>query len=150
MLPEVFESEDKLRELWSVPSTRKVLLKNLEIYGFGLDDLIEIQKIIDAEKSDIFDVLEFVAFAKKPLTRSERIENTEEIMKKAFSNDQMEFVNFVLSQYVDEGVFVLDDEKLPILLELKYKSIENAKQLLGNLDETRNLFLNFQKALYKV
>ena len=62
----------------------------------------------------------------------------------------MEFVNFVLSQYVDEGVFVLDDEKLPILLELKYKSIENAKQLLGNLDETRNLFLNFQKALYKV
>ena len=71
-------------------------------------------------------------------------------MKKAFSNDQMEFVNFVLSQYVDEGVFVLDDEKLPILLELKYKSIEIAKLLLGNLDETRNLFLNFQKALYRV
>ena len=150
MLPEVFESENKLRELWSVPSTRKALLKSLENAGFGFNDLVEIQKIIDAEKSDIFDVLEFVAFAKKPLTRSERIENTEEIMKKTFSNDQMEFVNFVLSQYVDEGVFVLDDEKLPILLELKYKSIENAKQLLGNLDETRNLFLNFQKALYKV
>ena len=29
MLPEIFESEDKLRELWSVPKTRKALLKSL-------------------------------------------------------------------------------------------------------------------------
>ena len=150
MLPEIFETEDKLRELWSVPSTRKVLLKNLEVAGFSLNDLIEIQKIIDAEKSDIFDVLEFIAFAKKPITRSQRMENTEKIMQKQLSKDQMEFINFVLGQYIDDGVSVLDDEKLPILLELKYKSIENAKQIFGNLENTRNLFLSFQEELYRV
>ena len=112
MLPEVFESEDKLRELWSVPSTRKALLKSLENAGFGFNDLVEIQKIIDAEKSDIFDVLEFVAFAKKPLTRVNRIEESEETMQNEFNEDQMEFINFVLDQYENEGGIVLDDEKL--------------------------------------
>ena len=150
MLPEVFESEDKLRELWSVPSTRKALLKSLENAGFGFNDLIEIQKIIDAEKSDIFDVLEFVAFAKKPLTRVKRIEESEETMQNEFNEDQMEFINFVLDQYENEGVLVLDDEKLPILLELKYKSLENAKQILGDLNVARNIFLDLQKVLYKV
>ena len=150
MLPEVFESEDKLRELWSVPSTRKTLLKSLENAGFGFNDLVEIQKIIDAEKSDIFDVLEFVAFAKKPLTRVKRIEESEETMQNEFKEDQMEFINFVLDQYENEGVLVLDDEKLPILLELKYKSLENAKHILGDLNVARNIFLDFQKILYKV
>ena len=150
MLPEVFESEDKLRELWSVPSTRKDLLKSLENAGFGFNDLVEIQKIIDAEKSDIFDVLEFVAFAKKPLTRVKRIEESEEIMQNEFNEDQMEFINFVLDQYENEGVLVLDDEKLPILLELKYKSLENAKHILGDLKVARNIFLDLQKVLYKV
>ena len=82
--------------MWSVPATRKALLKSLENAGFGFNDLVEIQKIIDAEKSDIFDVLEFVAFAKKPLTRVKRIEDSEEIMRNEFNEDQMEFVNFVL------------------------------------------------------
>ena len=150
MLPEVFESEDKLRELWSVPSTRKALLKSLENAGFDFNDLVEIQKIIDAEKSDIFDVLEFVAFAKKPLTRVNRIEESEETMQNEFNEDQMEFINFVLDQYKNEGVLVLDDEKLPILLELKYKSSENAKHILGDLNVARNIFLDFQKVLYKV
>ncbi len=150
MLPEIFESEDKLRELWSVPSTRKALLISLENAGFGFNDLVEIQKIIDAEKSDIFDVLEFVAFAKKPLTRAERIEDSESIMHKEFTQVQMNFINFVLSQYENQGIVVLDDEKLPVLLELKYKSIQNAKQILGDLNDARNIFLDFQKVLYKV
>lgn len=150
MLPEIFESEDKLRELWSVPKTRKALLKSLENAGFGFNDLVEIQKIIDAEKSDIFDVLEFVAFAKKPLSRVNRIEECEKIMKDESNEDQMEFIKFVLGQYKNEGVIVLDDEKLPTLLELKYKSIQNAKQIFGDLNDARNIFLDFQKILYRV
>ena len=43
MLPGIFESEDKLRELWSVPLTRKALLKSLENAGFGFD--VKIAKI---------------------------------------------------------------------------------------------------------
>ena len=70
-------------------------------------------------------------------------------MEKEFSPDQLDFINFVLGQYKDEGVIVLDDEKLPTLLELKYKSIQNAKQILGDLNDARNIFLDFQKTLYK-
>jgi type I restriction enzyme R subunit len=150
MLPEIFESEDKLRELWSLPSTRKQLLQQLEINGFSIDDLYEIKKIIDAEKSDIFDVLEFVAFAKQPKTRRERAEFSEKILKEEFTTEQLDFLTFVLGEYKDEGFEVLDDEKLPILLELKYKSIQNAKQILGDLNSARNIFLDFQKSLYRV
>src|SRR5205814_1329150 len=54
-LPEFFKNEDELRELWSAPDTRKLLLNGLEEKGFGHEQLVEMQKIIDAEKSDLFD-----------------------------------------------------------------------------------------------
>ncbi|MEZ5585296.1 MAG: hypothetical protein R3F37_23390 [Candidatus Competibacteraceae bacterium] len=37
---------------WSAPDTRKKLLEGLAEQGFGKDQLAEMQKIIDAEKSD--------------------------------------------------------------------------------------------------
>ena len=71
-LPEFFKDEAELRNLWSVPDTRKNLLQGLAEKGFGRDQLGEMQKIIDAEKSDLFDVLAYVAYALPPLTRKER------------------------------------------------------------------------------
>jgi len=70
-------------------------------------------------------------------------------MKKEFTQEQMDFINFVLAEYESEGVQVLDDEKLPILLELKYKSIQTAMQILGDSNNARNIFLDFQKVLYE-
>ena len=66
-LPEFFKNEDELRELWSGPDTRRKLLEGLAEKGFGHDQLAEMQKIIDAEKSDLFDVLAHVAYALPPL-----------------------------------------------------------------------------------
>jgi type I restriction enzyme R subunit len=60
-LPEFFKDEAQLRELWSAPDTRRVLLLGLAEKGFGHEQLVEMQKIIDAEKSDLFDVLAYVA-----------------------------------------------------------------------------------------
>ena len=37
--------------------TRKLLLHGLAAKGFGHDQLVEMQKLMNAEKSDIFDVL---------------------------------------------------------------------------------------------
>lgn len=67
-LPEFFQNEEELRELWSVPDTRAKLLQGLAECGFGREQLAEMQKIIDAEKSDLFDVLAHVAYALPPLT----------------------------------------------------------------------------------
>src|SRR5260221_14535787 len=67
-LPEFFKDEAELRALWSAPDTRKKLLQGLSERGFGREQLAEMQRIIDAEKSDIFDVLAHVAYARLPVT----------------------------------------------------------------------------------
>jgi len=148
MLPDIFQSEDKLRQQWSIPSTRKALLQKLEQAGFSVDDLIEIQKIIDAEKSDIFDVLEFVAFAKKPVTREQRALHTEQTLESELTEEQSMFIKFVLDQYEKEGIIALDDDNLPTLLELQFDTLQNAKTKLGELVDIRDLFINFQSSLY--
>ncbi|MDN5360304.1 MAG: type restriction enzyme subunit, partial [Thermotogaceae bacterium] len=72
-LPDFFKDEDELRKTWSVPSTRKALLESLEEAGYGKDELFSLQKLVNAENSDIFDVLEYVSFAIKPISREERV-----------------------------------------------------------------------------
>jgi type I restriction enzyme, R subunit len=63
---------------------------------------------------------------------------------------QKEFIDFVLSKYIETGVEELDDkEKLPILLTNKYHSLEDAKDVLGNVANIRSLFIDFQKHLYR-
>jgi hypothetical protein len=59
--PELFKDEDELRALWSAPDTRARLLQGLAEAGFGRDQMAEMQRIIDAERSDLFDVLAHVA-----------------------------------------------------------------------------------------
>jgi len=72
-IPEFFKNEDELRQLWSEPETRIKLLHGLAESGFGLEQLAEMQRIIEAEKSDLFDVLAYVAYALPPFTREERV-----------------------------------------------------------------------------
>lgn len=61
-LPNFFTSEEDLKEQWSIPSTRKKLLERLSEKGFTRGQLREFQKILNAEESDIFDVLSYVAY----------------------------------------------------------------------------------------
>ena len=65
------------------------------------------------------------------------------------SNEQKQFVEFFISKYIETGVEELDQEKLPQLLTLKYKAIEDAKEILRSIEGIRNLFIGFQKALYE-
>jgi len=147
-LPEFFRDEDELRSLWSLPGTRRKLLEGLAEKGFGRDQLTEMRKIIDAENSDIFDVLAYVAFASQPVTRQERAAVAREQVHTAFNDRQEAFLNFVLGQYVSQGVEELDQEKLRSLLELKYHSLSDAIGELGSPEEIRNAFVGFQKFLY--
>jgi type I restriction enzyme R subunit len=149
-LPDFFKNEEELRILWSVPDTRKRLLQGLAEKGFGADQLAEMQKIIDAEKSDIFDVLAHVAYALPPLTREERAGKAKVIISAHFNNKQQVFLDFVLSHYVRVGVEELDQEKLTPLLKLQYHdSIADAVADLGKPDEIGKVFAGFQKYLYQ-
>ena len=149
-LPEFFKDEDELRALWSAPDTRAKLLQGLAECGFGHEQLAEMQKIIDAENSDLFDVLAHVAYAIPPLTREDRAARAKVEISTHFSNKQQAFLDFVLSHYVRVGVEELDQEKLTPLLRLKYHdSIADAVADLGRPEEIGKVFAGFQRYLYQ-
>ena len=143
------KSEAELRSLWSAPDTRAKLLEGLREGGFGHDQLAEMQRIIDAEKSDLFDVLAYVAYAMPPITREVRAANARVHINSQFTAKQQAFLDFVLSHYVSVGVEELDQEKLTPLLRLKYHdSILDAVADLGEPDQIGKTFSGFQKYLY--
>jgi type I restriction enzyme R subunit len=149
-LPDFFKDENELRTLWSAPDTRAKLLQGLAEKGFGREQMAEMQKIIDAEKSDLFDVLAHVAYALPPITRVERATWAKVVISTHFNTKQQAFLDFVLSHYVKEGVQELDQEKLTPLLRLKYHdSIADAMDDLGRPEEIGTIFSGFQKYLYQ-
>ncbi len=149
-LPNFFKNEKELREIWSNPQTRKTLLEKLDEAGFGKEELSTLQKLINAEKSDLFDVLEYVFDSNfKPITREERATRAKVTIFALLNEKQKEFIEFVLNKYVEAGVTELDQEKLPILLQTKYQSLEDAMEILGDVQNISSLFIEFQKYLYE-
>jgi type I restriction enzyme R subunit len=148
-LPEFFRDEDELRRLWSQPDTRKALLAGLDEKGFGREPLAEMQRVIEAEDSDLFDVLAYVAFASTPLSREARAAAAKAAAETGLTDKQRAFVDFVLAQYVAQGVDELDPEKLSSLLRLRYRNaISDAFAELGNPEDVRRMFFGFQRHLY--
>ncbi len=147
-IPALFKSEEELRFIWADPSTRKALLEKLEAAGFGQDELTALQNLIDAENSDLFDVLSFIAYSKKPISRETRVACSQKNIFALLNDEQKEFIDFVLSKYIETGVDELDQENLPNLLELKYYSVLDASEKLGSAGNIRELFVGFQKQLY--
>ncbi len=148
-LPDFFKDEDELRRLWSQPDTRKALLAGLADKGFGREQLQAMQKSIDAEKSDLFDVLAYVAFASDPLSREQRAAAARAATATEFTDKQRTFVDFVLAQYVKQGVDELEPEKLSPLLRLRYRALNDAFAELGKPEDVRRVFVGFQRHLYQ-
>jgi len=147
-MPEFFKSEEELRKIWSNPVTRKAFLEKIAAIGYGKDELEQLQKMIDAEQSDLFDVLNYVSFLAPTVSRVDRVEQAKAKMDEGLDEKQKEFLDFVLSKYEEKGVEELDEEKLPVLLNLKYHAIADAVSNLGDVDSIRSIFFNFQKDLY--
>jgi type I restriction enzyme R subunit len=148
-LPRFFKDEDELRRLWSKPDTRKTLLQGLAEKGFGAEQLAVISQIINADKSDVFDVLAYIAFAMAPITRSERVETRKGNILGRYDPKLQAFLDFVLGQYVNQGVGELDQEKLGDLLQLKYHTVTDAADQLGGIPAIRDTFVGFQRFLYE-
>lgn len=148
-LPELLESEERLRELWANPMTRRDLMQKLENEGCSKDDLLKLQELINAENSDLFDVLEYIAYAKPPVSRAARVETSKDNIYNMLNAEQKEFISYVLRNYVDVGVDELDVSKLSTVLTAKYGSIHAAQEALGNVQSIQSTFIEFQQHLYK-
>ncbi|KKQ16641.1 MAG: EcoEI R domain protein [Candidatus Moranbacteria bacterium GW2011_GWF2_36_839] len=147
-MPEFFKSEEELRKIWSNPTTRKAFLDSIAEIGFGKNELETLQKMIDAEQSDLFDVLVYISFLTPTISRVQRVKQSKNKIFEKLDEKQKEFLDFVLNKYEEKGVEELDEEKLPILLNLKYHAIANAEQSLGDVEKIRKMFFGFQKNLY--
>lgn len=147
-LPEFFNSEEELRQLWADPYTRKVLLGKMADVGYGEEVLKAVQAIISAENSDLYDVLEYIAYAKEPVERTHRAGNAQNHIYVGLNDHQKEFVNFVLAKYIESGVSELSIDNLPELLKFKYGTALDGINTLGNMQITQNTFVGFQKYLY--
>ncbi|WP_413684365.1 EcoAI/FtnUII family type I restriction enzme subunit R [Prochlorococcus sp. MIT 1011] len=148
-LPQLLGSEAELRRVWANPMTRKDLLEKLEREGCPVDDLRKLQELINAKNSDLFDVLEYIAYAKKPVTRELRVETNRSNILNLLNQNQREFVEYVLRNYVEVGVDELDISKLSTVLTAKYGSINAAQEQLGSVQDIQKMFIDFQQYLYK-
>jgi type I restriction enzyme R subunit len=149
-LPELFRGEEELRKLWSRPDTRRKLLDGLKEKGYGSEQLAELKRMVDAEQSDLYDVLAYVAFALAPISRVGRVNERRSLIFAHYGDKQQEFLGFVLDQYIRQGEGELDDQKLPHLIELKYHAVADAVAKLGQVATIREMFIGFQQHLYEV
>lgn len=149
-LPQFFENEDQLREIWGNPNTRDKLLEDLSEAGYDEEKLDGMKDLIDAKHSDVYDVLAYVAYAAKTHTRTERATTAKPLITSAFADPkQIEFINFVLDKYVEDGVGELSSSKMKSLINLKYSTIDDAADALGSVQVIRDTFVGFQQYLYR-
>ena len=147
-LPELFRDEAELRKIWGQPETRAALIAGLAERGFDGEQLAQVRGMIDAQESDLFDVLNYIAHTRHPLKRAERVGAHRASILSRYDAKQQAFLDFVLSQYVAEGEAELGMDKLPDLLDLKYGSPSDAVRELGSVSDIRSTFRGFQAHLY--
>jgi type I restriction enzyme R subunit len=97
----------------------------------------------------VFDILAYIAFALPPITRAERVEKHRDEILPRYDAKLQAFLDFVMGQYVAEGVEELDQDKLARLLELRYQTLADATAELGAAPGgIRAAFVGFQEHLF--
>lgn len=113
-LPQFFENEDQLREIWGDPITREKLMQGLSEAGYDHEKLEGMQALIDAKNSDVYDVLKYVAFASEIRSRKERVNLAKPVIGKLYDHKQQEFINLILKCYIEDGIDELAAEKCAV------------------------------------
>lgn len=152
-LPNLFNSEQQLRELWSKPETREELLTKLGQTGFDDEQIETLQKMFEAEESDVFDLLAFVSYSKDLITRTHRVETTKQKTDffKGYENEKaQQFLYFILDRYKRDGIEELKRDKLSELIQLNgLGTTQEAAKVFGNANNLINAFYKLQEVMYQ-
>ncbi|HEY8229493.1 MAG TPA: DEAD/DEAH box helicase family protein [Rhodanobacteraceae bacterium] len=141
-------SEVELRRVWSDPERRVAFIQRLAEMGYDEDRLEDMQRLIDAPDSDIFDVLAYVRFTLAPLSRAARVENVQSTRLGGYEREMRSFLEYVLDAYRRQGIDELAPTKLADFLRIRYGGTNDAKRALGSLPEIRSAFVDVQAYLF--
>jgi len=120
-LPALYQSEEQLRALWANPDTREKLLTQLQDVGIDAEQLQTLQKMLQAQDSDIFDVLAHLSFTTPIVARTQRVayvEQTDSIITSIQNMTAKDFLEFVLEYYQQHGSEKLIRKHLGSLIKL--------------------------------
>ena len=108
----------------------------------------DIRQLIDAPKSDLFDVLSCVLFTTPPKTREDRAGSVRKGGLEDADEEMKGFLLGVLRAYEHRGESELAARKLGDFLTAKYGTLADAKSVLGEIADIRSSYLEMQKGLY--
>jgi type I restriction enzyme R subunit len=140
--------EDQLRTIWSNPDNREHLLTQLDGHGYDPDRLDDIRRLVNAPKSDLYDVLSYILFSNPPKTRHDRAETLRQVGMGNFSGEMKELLLGILKAYETAGETELAGKKLGQFLTARYGSVSESKAKLGDLQTIRDAYNFMQAGLY--
>ena len=149
-LPMFFNGPDDLRHQWENPQTRQQLLDQLAREGFIEEKLDMVRRVMGREDCDLYDILSYLAYETTPLERTKRVELVRQDYLNSLPVPVQEWVNFLMTQYVNNGYKEMAEDHLSTLLKMKYGSPYDATvQLHMAIPQIRDNYFEFQKQLYK-
>ncbi len=152
-LPDLFSSEEELREIWSDPDTREEFFQRLAEVGFDAEQLSTLRHMFGAEACDLFDLLNFLVFERPMATRWERAEATrsnEDFFNAYTEQRARDFLDFVLNRYEQTGEGELSRERMPSLIQLSgLGTTRDVSQAFGgSAANVLTAFRDLQQQLY--
>ena len=151
-LPGLFSSVEELRETWSDPDKREILIQKLAQMGFDGEQIATLRRMFEAEACDLFDLLAFLAFEQPMETRRLRAETTRK--NSTFFNQfeqqpARDFLHFVLNRYEETGVSELARDRIPGLIELSgLGTTRDASRAFGG--SAANVLTAFRQLQYEL
>ena len=145
----IIADEDALRQVWSDPDNREHFLAQLEDRGYDADKLNDIRLLVDAQDSDLFDVLSYIMFTTSPLTRQDRADQLTDGGLDEFHGEMKTLLASILRAYVEDGERELATSKLVQFLTARYGSVSEGKAVLGELSDVKDAFRRMQLDLYR-
>lgn len=127
-------------------------LKYVDLTGEEIaeEKLDMVRRLLGMEECDMFDVLEYLAFATTPMERIKRVELVRADYYQKQNDKKKAFLDFLMQYYVINGYKELSIESLPNLLSIHYGTLLDAtRQLNMDVEQIRGTYLDFQRQLYK-
>jgi len=153
LLPELYQSEEQLRSLWSNPDDREGLLVALDSKGFDSEQLSTLVQMFEAADSDIYDVLAYLSFERQMITREERVEtmnNNDKFFNHFEKEPAQNFLHFILKRYQMDGIRELRRDRLGELIRLSsLGTTREASALFGGVEQLTEAFYDLQENLYQ-